>query len=104
MMILRIKLNLLLIAILLFTNGGLAYLLSEKQKEIISENINTQAEAISTLIAQDAIQLILLNTPNSATDISNKLSALKTLAKVNFYNANNKNLLSIQRKTPIVLS
>lgn len=100
-MALRIKLNLLLITILVFTNGGLAYLLSEKQKEIISENINIQAEAISTLIAQDAIQLILLNTPNSATDITNKLSTLKTLAKVKFYNANNKNILSIQNKTNI---
>ncbi len=95
-MILRVKLNLLLIALLIFTNGGLAYLLSEKQKEIISENINTQAESIGTLIAQDAIQLMLLNTPDLASDISNKLKSLKTLGKVDFYNIDNENILSVQ--------
>ncbi len=95
-MILRVKLNLLLMTILLLTNGSLAYFLSEKQKAIISDNIEIQAEAISTLIAKDAIQLILLNTPNHATDISTKLSTIKTLSKTDIYNAKGQNILTIE--------
>ncbi|VAW44729.1 diguanylate cyclase/phosphodiesterase (GGDEF & EAL domains) with PAS/PAC sensor(s) [hydrothermal vent metagenome] len=98
-MILRVKLNLLLIAILVLTNGSLAYFLSEKQKDIISNNIDIQAEAISTLIAKDAIQLILLNTSDYATDLSSKLSSLKTLSKTNIYNASGKNILTIQNQS-----
>ncbi len=97
-MILRVKLNLLLIAILVLTNGSLAYFLSEKQKEIISNNIDIQAEAISKLIAKDAIQLIMLNTSDYATDISSKLSTLKTLYKTNIYNTSGNKILTIQNK------
>ena len=97
-MILRVKINLLLIAILVLTNGSLAYFLSEKQKEIISNNIDIQAEAISTLIAKDAIQLIMLNTSDHATDLSSKLSSLKILSKTNIYNASGKNILTIQNQ------
>ncbi len=96
-MILRVKLNLLFIAILLLTNGGLAYLLSEKQKEIISNNIDIQAKAISTLMTQDAIQLITNNTPDSISNISTKLNALNMLSKTNIYNANGNKILTIQR-------
>jgi len=97
-MILRVKLNVLLITILVLTNGSLAYFLSEKQKEIISNNIDIQAEAISTLIAKDAIQLILLNTPDYAADLSSKLSSLKNLSKTNIYNASYKNILTINNQ------
>ena len=97
-MILRVKINLLLIAILVLTNGSLAYFLSEKQKEIISNNIDIQAEAISTLIAKDAIQLIMLNTSDHATDLSSKLRSLKMLSKTNIYNASGKNILTIQNQ------
>ncbi|MCF6254577.1 MAG: EAL domain-containing protein, partial [Thiomicrorhabdus sp.] len=97
-MILRVKLNLLLIAILALTNGSLAYFLSEKQKEIISNNIDIQAEAISTLIAKDAIQLIMLNTSDYATNLSSKLSTLNTLYKTNIYNNQGKKILTIQNQ------
>lgn len=95
-MILRAKINLLLISIVLLTNGALAYLLSEKQQEIISSNIDLQAEAISSLIAQDAIKLIMLNTPDSTNDISSKLKNLETLSQTKIYNDSGKEILNIQ--------
>ena len=97
-MILRVKINLLLITIILLTNGTLAYLLSEKQQEIISINFNLQADAISHLIAQDAIKLIMLNTPSSINDISSKLNKLETLLQTKIYDDSGKEILKIQHK------
>ncbi len=96
-MILRVKLNLLFITILLLTNGGLAYLLSEKQKEIIANNIDIQAETIRTLITLDAVRIITHNTPDSISNITTKINALNMLSKTNIYNANGDNVLTIQR-------
>lgn len=97
-MTLRVKLNLLLITLLLFTNSLIAYLLIEKQKEVLSNKIVQQADVISTLISQDAIKLIVLNDPDSATDISEKLSNIHTLAKIMLYDTNDKAIFKLQNQ------
>jgi len=97
-MTLRVKLNLLFVTLLFMTNSLIAYLLIEKQKEILSNNIIQQAEVISSLISQDAIKLIVLNDPDSATDISDKLSNISSLAKIVLYDTNDKAIFKLQNQ------
>ena len=98
-MSLRFKLNLVLVTLLVSTNSLIAYLLIEKQQDLLSQNITQQADAISTLISQDAIELIVLNSPDSASDITTKLKSLKTLVKINFYNIDHQEILTINNQS-----
>jgi phosphosulfolactate phosphohydrolase-like enzyme len=71
-MTLRLKLNLIITLLLVLTNGTVAYLLVDKQKVLLSESINQQAVAISNLVAQDTLKLLLLDSPDAAADIIQK--------------------------------
>ncbi|NPA73024.1 MAG: EAL domain-containing protein [Gammaproteobacteria bacterium] len=95
-MTLRIKLNLILVSLLIVTNGMVAYLLIEKEKNLLSESISEQAGAIAALISQDAVKLIILDDPDAATDITSKLKQLKNLSQVTFFNTQGKAIFTLK--------
>lgn len=93
-MTLRFKLNLILTLLLVLTNGTVAYLLLEKQKTLLSESITQQANAVTTLVSQDLLKLLLLDSPDAASDIIQKIQSVDNLAQIKLYNKDGKNVLN----------
>ncbi len=93
-MTLRFKLNLILALLLVLTNGTVAYLLLDKQKTLLAETISQQANAITALVSQDLLKLLLLNSPDAASDIIQKIQTVDNLAHIQLFDKNDKNVLN----------
>lgn len=85
-MTLRFKLNLFIGLVLIVSNGIVALTLMDKQQALLAKNLHQQSEAITTLISQDAVKLVLLDSPQAASDIKQKLENLKDLQEITFLN------------------
>jgi len=95
-MSLRAILNMLLVTLLLFSSGMVASLLFDKQKKLLSDSIDQQANTITTLISQDTLKLLVLDSPDAASDIIQKIQAVENLVLVELYNLDNKKVLRFQ--------
>ncbi len=84
-MSLRAKLQLFIITLLISSNALIAFILIEKQKALIQKGFEQQTQSIVSLITQDAVKLILLDTPDAATEIAEKFESLDNLRQVIFY-------------------
>jgi len=93
-MTLRFKLNLILALLLIITNGTVAYLLLDKQKTLLSDSITQQANSVTTLVSQDLLKLLLLDSPDAASDIIQKIQSVEDLARIELFDKQDKNVLN----------
>ena len=93
-MTLRLKLNLILTLLLVLTNGTVAFLLVEKQRSLLSESLSQQASAITNLVSQDTLKLLVLNSPDAASDIIQKFQTVENLAHFELFNTEDKKVLN----------
>lgn len=90
----RLKLNLILALLLVITNGMIAFFLVEKERIVLSDSLSQQASAITNLVSQDTLQLLLLNSPDAASDIIQKFQTVENLAHFELFNSEERKVLN----------
>jgi len=97
-MTLRLKLNLFFVLLLLVSNGIIGYTAIQKVHDLLSTHIQRQSDSIISLITHDAVNLVLLDSPEAAHDIREKLRNLPNLESIRFYDIKQHSILELVNK------
>ena len=99
-MSLRRKFNIIVFSVILITSSLVALMSIEKQQELISKNIEQQATSIVSLITQNVIKMLVLDSPQVASELKIQLEKLPELQAVQILDKNNKVQIEFENSRP----
>ena len=99
-MSLRRKFNIIIFTVILLSSSFVALVSIEKQEDLITKNINQQANSIVTLVTQNAIRMPMLDSPQVASDLKVQLEKLPELELVQILDKNNKVHIEFENSRP----
>lgn len=91
----RLQINLLFIFIALTIGAGSLWFFKTEQEKVIQLNIQAQANAITTLVAEDLAKMIFMDDPDISTDITRRIQSIEGLYAAYFFDPSNEPILII---------